>query len=117
MLACTAVRTPVALFLLALAVRLGFLALFPDPAYPDSSYYTDVARALVAGHGFNVDFIWIFAEVGGRLPADPHLPIPSNAHWMPLATIVQVPFLVADSDQPVRGRAAVRAHRRAPPRR
>ena len=24
---------------------------FPDPAYPDSSYYVDVARALHAGHG------------------------------------------------------------------
>jgi hypothetical protein len=92
-LPCNAVRTPVALYLAALVVRLGFLALFPDPAYPDSSYYVDVARALNSGHGFNVDFIWIFAELGGRLPANPHLPIPANAHWMPLASIVQVPFL------------------------
>ena len=38
------------------------------------------------GQGFNVDFIWIFAEVGGTIPADPTLPIPSNAHWMPLAS-------------------------------
>ncbi len=66
---------------------------FPAPAYPDSSYYVDVAQALQAGHGFNVDFIWIFAEVGGKIPADPVLPIPSNAHWMPLASMVQVPFL------------------------
>ena len=66
---------------------------FPDPAYPDSFYYVDVARALAAGHGFNVDFVWIFAEVGGTIPADPTLPIPSNAHWMPLASIVQVPFI------------------------
>jgi hypothetical protein len=93
-LPCTAVRTPVTLFLVALFVRLGFLALFPDPAYPDSAYYADVAHALASGQGFNVNFIWIFAEVGGRLPANPHLPIPSNAHWMPLATLVQWPFLV-----------------------
>jgi len=87
------VRIPLFLFLLALAVRLVFLGLFPDPAYPDSYYYVEVANALRAGHGFNVDFIWVFVEVGGRIPAVPHLPIPSNAHWMPLASIVQVPFL------------------------
>lgn len=92
-LTCNAVRTLVALCLLALLVRVGFLALFPDPAYPDSSYYADVARAITGGRGMNVDFVWIFAEVGGRLLADPHLPIPSNAHWMPLASLVQVPFL------------------------
>ena len=53
----------------------------------------DVARQLAAGHGFNVDFIWIFPEVGGAIPANPVLPIPSNAHWMPLASLVQVPFI------------------------
>ena len=93
MLPCTSVRTPVALYFVALCVRLAFLALFPDPAYPDSYYYSDVARAIATGHGMNVDFVWIFAEVGGRLPIDAHLPIPSNAHWMPLASFVQVPFL------------------------
>jgi 4-amino-4-deoxy-L-arabinose transferase-like glycosyltransferase len=87
------VRTPVALYLVALVVRLVALAAFSDPAYPDSFYYTGVARSLADGHGFSVDFIWIFAEVGGRVPADPVLPIPSNAHWMPLASIVQVPFI------------------------
>jgi hypothetical protein len=98
------VRLPVALYLVALGVRLAFLVLFPDPAYPDSSYYVDVARALQNGQGFNVDFIWIFAEVGGHIPPDPHLPIPSNAHWMPLASIVQVPFLlVAANNQLIAG--------------
>ncbi len=53
----------------------------------------DVARSLAAGHGFNIDFIWIFVEVGGKIPANPVLPIPANAHWMPLASIVQVPFI------------------------
>jgi hypothetical protein len=87
------VRTPLALYLLALVGRLVLIALHPDPAYPDSYYYADVARALATGHGFSVDFVWIFAEVGGRIPAVPTLPIPSNAHWMPLASLVQVPFL------------------------
>jgi hypothetical protein len=87
------VRIPIALYLLALVARLAVLAHFPDAAYPDSYYYSDVARSLAAGHGFNVDFVWIFAEVGGKIPAVPVLPIPSNAHWMPLASLVQVPFI------------------------
>ena len=92
-LPCTAVRTPLALFALALVVRLALIALFPDGAYPDSYYYVDVARSLAAGRGFEVDFIWIFVEVGGVIPADPTLPVASSAHWMPLASIVQVPFI------------------------
>src|SRR6185295_15860904 len=55
------VRTPLLLFALALAVRAVLVALFPDPAYPDSYYYVDVARAIAAGKGLNVDFVWIFA--------------------------------------------------------
>ena len=66
---------------------------YPDPGYTDSFYYVDVARALAAGQGLNVDFVWIFAEVGGRLPANPVLPIPSNAHWLPLASFIQAPFV------------------------
>jgi hypothetical protein len=87
------VRIPIALYLLALVGRLALIAGFPEPAYPDSFYYADVARQLAAGHGFSVDVVWIFAEVGGRIPADPILPIASNAHWMPLASLVQVPFI------------------------
>jgi hypothetical protein len=87
------VRIPIVLYGLALAVRLVLIGHFADPAYPDSFYYVDVARALVAGHGFNIDLVWIFPEVGGRIPLEPTLPIPSNAHWMPLASLVQVPFI------------------------
>ena len=86
-------RIAVALYLVAVVARLLVAAMFPDPAYPDSFYYVDVARQLAAGHGFNVDVVWIFAEVGGGIPANPTLPIPSNAHWMPLASLVQVPFI------------------------
>ena len=85
--------TPLALYVLALVVRLVLLAGFADPAYPDSFYYVDVARSLAAGHGFTIDVVWIFAEVGGAIPTNPSLPIPSNAHWMPLASLVQVPFI------------------------
>ena len=86
-------RIPFVLYALALVVRVVLIWHFPDPAYPDSFYYVDVARNLAAGHGFNIDLIWIFPEVGGTIPVDPVLPIPSNAHWMPLASLVQVPFI------------------------
>ena len=53
----------------------------------------NLARELAAGNGLQVDYIWNFVDVGGRLPAEGVLPIPSNAHWMPLAALVQVPFI------------------------
>jgi hypothetical protein len=83
------------LFVVALCVRVLTGSLFGDPAYPDSFYYVNVAHQLALGHGFSVDFIWNFVEVGGRLPdaAAAILPIPSNAHWMPLAALIQVPFI------------------------
>jgi hypothetical protein len=87
-------RTALGLFALALGVRVLLILLYPDPAYVDSYYYVNVARSLSAGHGFSIDFIWTFVDVGGHLPANPVLPIPSNAHWMPLASLVQVPFIV-----------------------
>jgi 4-amino-4-deoxy-L-arabinose transferase-like glycosyltransferase len=87
------VRTPVALFALALLVRAVLFGLHPDAAYPDSYYYVDVARALQSGHGFSVNFVYSFVEVGGRLPPHPMLPIPSNVYWLPLASIVQIPSI------------------------
>ncbi len=93
MLRCDAVRIPFALYAFALAARAVLFAVHADAAYPDSYYYVDVARALLAGHGFSIDFIWSFVDVGGRIPAQPMLPIPSNAHWMPLASIVQLPTM------------------------
>jgi hypothetical protein len=84
---------PVGLFLLALAVRAVLAARNPDPGYPDSAYYVDIARTIAAGKGFSENFLWAFIDVGGRIPANPHLPVPSNAHWAPLASIVQVPFI------------------------
>lgn len=87
-------RTPLLLYGLAFLVRSVLVLMYTDPAYPDSYYYVDVARALANGHGLNVDFVWIFAEVGGKLPANPVLPIPSNAHWLPLASFIQAPFIV-----------------------
>ena len=92
--AAAALRTPLLLYGLAFVVRAALMVMYPDPGYTDSYYYVDVARALASGQGLNVDFVWIFAEVGGKLPADPVLPVPSNAHWLPLASAIQAPFIV-----------------------
>ncbi len=83
----------VGLFAVALLVRVAVGAAFVGPAYPDSYYYYSVAQQLAAGHGFTVDYIWNFVDVGGVLPIHPTLPIPANGHWMPLAVLVQVPFI------------------------
>ncbi|HUG48933.1 MAG TPA: glycosyltransferase family 39 protein [Candidatus Limnocylindria bacterium] len=87
--------TPVTLFAVAFLVRLAVGALFAGPAYPDSYYYVNVAQQLAAGNGFQVDYLWSFVDVGGRLPSEPDLPVPSNGHWMPLASLVQVPVIWA----------------------
>ena len=89
----TTVRIPLGLFGLAFLVRLFLIALFPNPAYPDSFYYVEVAKSLATGHGLTVPFVWIFAEVGNRIPDVPMLPVPSNAHWLPLASFIEAPFL------------------------
>jgi hypothetical protein len=84
---------PLLLFAFALAARAITAVFFGEPAYPDSFYYVNVAHQLAAGNGFQVDYIWNFVDVGGRLPDPAFLPIPSNAHWMPLAALIQVPFI------------------------
>ena len=69
-------------------------------AYTDAYYYVDAARSIAQGSGFSVDVVWIFPEVGGVIPADPTLPIPAFGHWMPLAALVQLPFLALFGPQP-----------------
>jgi len=86
-------RVSAALFVAGLAARVATALPFPQPGYPDADYYMAVARQLASGHGFTIPYIWSFVDVGGRLPAAGMLPIPSDAHWMPLAAIVQVPFI------------------------
>jgi 4-amino-4-deoxy-L-arabinose transferase-like glycosyltransferase len=87
------VRDLLVLGVLALVVR-GLTAwLLPFPPYTDAAYYQLVAERLAEGHGFSVPVLWSFLEVGGRLPADPMLPVPSNGHWMPLTSIVAAGFM------------------------
>ena len=83
----------------ALAVRALTAWLVPLPPHVDAAYYTMVAERLASGDGFNAPALWSFLEVGGRLPADPELPVPSNRHWMPLTAVVAAgPMVVLGAD-------------------
>jgi len=73
---------------LALVARVAAALLVDAAPYTDAAYYTLVAERLAGGHGFTVPVLYSFLEVGGALPADPVLPVPSNGHWMPLASVV-----------------------------
>lgn len=86
-------RDLLVLFGLALAARVVAALLVGYAPYTDPAYYSLVAERLGAGHGFTVPVVWSFLEVGGRLPSDPMLPVPSNGHWMPLTPIVAAPFV------------------------
>ncbi|HEY7463038.1 MAG TPA: hypothetical protein VH987_01195 [Candidatus Limnocylindria bacterium] len=81
-------RDLVLLTALALVARALAALLTPSPPYVDAAYYTLVAGRLADGHGFTVPVLWSFLEVGGTLPVNPMLPVPSNGHWMPLTSIV-----------------------------
>lgn len=82
------VRDLVLCFLGALAVRALTAWMVGSPPYTDAAYYQLVAEQLATGDGFSVPVLWSFLEVGGQLPADPMLPVPSNGHWMPLTSLV-----------------------------
>ena len=81
-------RDLVMLVAMGLAVRIGAALLLDYAPYTDPAYYRLVAEQLAAGHGFTVPVLWSFLEVGGRLPLQPTLPVPSNGHWMPLTSIL-----------------------------
>lgn len=73
---------------LALVVRAAAAWLVPFPPHVDAAYYTMVAEQLATGNGFTAPALWSFLEVGGRLPGEAQLPVPSNGHWMPMPAIV-----------------------------
>ncbi len=83
-----AVRDVAILTALALVVRFVAAWLVPFPPHVDAAYYSMVAEQLATGNGFTAPALWSFLEVGGRLPADAMLPVPSNGHWMPLTSVV-----------------------------
>lgn len=81
-------RDLVLLFAVALVMRTAAAALIGYPPYTDPAYYFMVGQQLADGHGFTAPALWSFLEVGGHLPANPVLPVPSNGHWMPLTEMV-----------------------------
>ena len=82
------VRDLLVLFLLALVARIVAVALVPWPPFTDPAYYAMIAERLAEGHGFTTPVLWSFIEVGSVIPDPATLPVPSNAHWMPLTSIV-----------------------------
>jgi hypothetical protein len=78
---------------LALVVRAVAAWVVPFPPHVDAAYYTMVAEQVATGNGFSAPALWSFLEVGGRLPVDPQLPVPSNGHWMPMPAIVAGAFM------------------------
>jgi len=95
LLRCTVVMIALGLFAAALLVRVAVGVAFAGPAYPDSYYYVHVAQQLAAGQGFSAAYIWNLDDVAGGLLASGTLPVPANGYWMPLAELVQVPFIWA----------------------
>ncbi len=64
-------------------VAAAFVAAFqPSPGYMDADYYDAGGLQLVQGHGFTEPYLWNYLD-------DPSgLPHPSNAYWMPLASLL-----------------------------
>jgi hypothetical protein len=72
----------VLLFGLGLAVALGVGVFQNSPGYMDADYYMAGGQRLADGHGFQEMLLWNYLD-------DPQgLPHPSNAYWMPLASIL-----------------------------
>ena len=68
-------RDLLVLFGIALLARIAAAWLIDYPPYTDPAYYFMVGQQLVDGHGFTAPALWSFLEVGGRLPAQPTLPV------------------------------------------
>jgi hypothetical protein len=70
------------LAVLGLAVATLVAAFQPAPGYMDADYYYAGSLQLTNGHGFTEPYLWNYLD-------DPAgLPHPSNAYWMPLASLL-----------------------------
>jgi len=74
--------------IVALVARIVAVLIVPWPPFTDPAYYSLIAERLADGHGFTTPVLWSFIEVGSVLPDPAVLPVPSNAHWMPLTSVV-----------------------------
>ncbi|MGD1993169.1 MAG: glycosyltransferase family 39 protein [Anaerolineae bacterium] len=85
-------RDGLALFLLALTVRLVVAALIRNPGYMDTGYYAAGAVRLTQGGGFSEPFIWNYLD-------DPAgFPHPGFLYWMPLPSLLAAPFAALSRD-------------------
>ena len=67
---------------LGLAVAVLVAAFQPAPGYMDADYYYAGGRDLATGHGFTEMVLWNYLDNPTGLPH------PSNAYWMPLASLL-----------------------------
>ena len=67
---------------LGLAVAMLVAAFQPAPGYMDADYYYAGGRTLATGHGFTEKVLWNYLDNPSGLPH------PSNAYWMPLASLL-----------------------------
>jgi hypothetical protein len=75
-------RAAILLGALGLTVALVMAAFQSTPGYMDADAYYAVGRQLATGHGFTEMYLWNYLD-------DPSgIPHPSNAYWMPLASIL-----------------------------
>lgn len=75
-------RSYLLLAVVALLVLLSVAAFQPAPGYMDADAYYAGGRQLASGQGFTEPYLWNY------LDDPPGLPHPSNAYWMPLASIL-----------------------------
>lgn len=88
-LRCTAsvLSRPLLVYTVALAVRLATMPFVSHPGYMDAYYYYHVAENVALGRGLIEQFAWHYQNHPAGLPQ------PSNAYWMPLASLVSVPTM------------------------
>lgn len=80
---------PIALYLIALVIRLVVTAWVQFPPTEGSLYYLDVARNLATGHGLVTNVQWSYATPPMGVPR------PAFDLWLPLASLVNaLPMLV-----------------------
>ncbi len=70
------------LALLGLIVLTVVAAFQSAPGYMDADYYYAGGLQLAAGHGFTEPYLWNYLDEPAGLPH------PSNAYWMPLASLL-----------------------------
>lgn len=82
------VRDLILVSVVALVTRTAAAVVLDQAPWTDSAYYYASANSLATGQGLRVPFLWSFLETGGELPPEPSLPVPSHAHWLPLAAMI-----------------------------